>query len=88
MFIKLRQLLNIGSSSVVIRHRAVKAASCRIMNSSFASRVPLRASSQKLLLKRTTAGRRILSFHFTLWQLQCGDEASGCHRRQLPQNEL
>ena len=31
------------------------------MNSSFASRVPLRASSQKLLLKRTTAGRRILS---------------------------
>jgi hypothetical protein len=30
----------------------------------------------------------ILSFHFTLRQLECGDEAPRCHRRELPQNEL
>ncbi len=41
--------------------RTVIAASCLKTNCRFSFSVPLRASSQKLLLKRTTAGRRILS---------------------------
>jgi hypothetical protein len=39
-------------------------------NFSFALSVPLRASLQKLLLKKTTAGRRILSTNsFTLFEV-------------------
>jgi hypothetical protein len=41
--------------------QTVIAASFMKTNSSFASPVPFRASSQNLLLKRTTAGKRILS---------------------------
>jgi hypothetical protein len=41
--------------------RAVIAMRCIKTNWRFSFSVPLRASSQKLLLKRTTAGRRILS---------------------------
>ena len=44
-----------------MRHRAVMNVSCLRTKWRFSFSVPLRASSQKLLLKRTTAGRRILS---------------------------
>ena len=43
---------------MLIRHQTVIAASCLKTNWRFASFVPLRASYQKLSLKRTTAGRR------------------------------
>jgi hypothetical protein len=29
----------------------------------------------------------IFSYHFTVRQLECGDAAPGCHRRELPENE-
>jgi hypothetical protein len=51
---------NSCSSSVLMRHQAVIAASCLKTNSSFASSVPLRESSQKLQVNRTT-DRSILS---------------------------
>jgi hypothetical protein len=44
-----------------MRHRAAIAVSCLKTNWRFFFFEPLRASSQKLLLKRTTAGRRALS---------------------------
>jgi hypothetical protein len=44
-----------------MRHEAVNAVICLKTNCSFSAAVPLRASSQKLLLKRTAAGRRTLS---------------------------
>ena len=50
-----------GSSSVVMRHRTVTTTSCLFTNFIFSSAVSLRTSSQKLLLKRTTADRHILS---------------------------
>ena len=46
-----------------MRYRAVATVNlgCLITNGSFSASVPLRASPQKHLLKRTTAGRRMLS---------------------------
>jgi hypothetical protein len=50
-----------GSSSVLMCTGLPTPASCLKTNGSFAFSVPFRASAQKLLLKRTPAGRRILS---------------------------
>ena len=54
-------LSQFGSASVLILHQTVINESCLITWFLFVDIVPLRASSQKLLLKRATAGRRILS---------------------------
>ena len=54
-------MLQHGSSSVKMRQQDVINVSCLIADCSFSASVPLRALPQKLLLKRTTADRRILS---------------------------
>ena len=39
-------------------------------------------------LRQHSCKPRVLSFHVTLPQLECDDVPTGCHRRELPQNEL
>ena len=54
-------IAHLRSSSVVVRHRAFMNVSCLKTKWCFSFSVPLRSSSQKLLLKRTTTGSPTLS---------------------------